>query len=237
MQHRTVHDVMSHQVATVRRETPFKAIAELLAERDISAVPVVDDSGRVVGVVSEEDLLRKESGQPDPDRLNPSLWMRPSDRRRAQAETADALMTRTVFTACPHWSLVEAAQMMDRHHVKRLPVLDESDRLVGIVSRSDLLRVFLRTDRAIRGEIVTEVLEHTMMIDPAAISVSVSDGVVTMRGQVERKSMIPIVERLCRAVDGVVALHPQLSYAFDDTRIDLDPPLVRGVMQPQRHTR
>ncbi|MEY9877558.1 CBS-domain-containing membrane protein [Streptacidiphilus sp. MAP12-33] len=234
MQHRTVGDVMTHQVATVRRDTSFKAVAELLAERDVSAVPVVDDADRVLGVVSEGDLLRKESGQPDPDGHTPALWMSPGNRKRSHAENAAGLMSRTVFTARPEWSVVEAARMMDRHHVKRLPVVDETDRLVGIVSRSDLLRVFLRNDRAIRGEIIAEVLQRVMMIEPATVSVEVKDGVVTMRGQLERKSMIPIVERLCRSVDGVVALHAQLSFAFDDTHQDLEPPIVRGVMQPQR---
>jgi CBS-domain-containing membrane protein len=233
MQHRTVSDVMTHQVATVRRDTSYKAIATLLAERDVSAVPVVDDAHRVVGVVSEGDLLRKESGQPDPEGHTPSLWMSPSNRKRVRAENAGGLMSRTVFTARPEWSVAEAARMMDRHHIKRLPVVDETDRLVGIVSRSDLLRVFLRADRAIREEVVSDVLRHTMLIDPATLSVEVDDGVVTIRGQLERKSMIPIVERLCRSVDGVVALHATLTFAFDDTRTDLESPAVQGVMRPQ----
>ncbi|RAG86817.1 inosine-5'-monophosphate dehydrogenase [Streptacidiphilus pinicola] len=234
MQHRTVSDVMTHQVATVRRDAPFKAVAELLAERDVSAVPVVDDAHRVVGVVSEGDLLRKESGQPDPEGHTPSLWMSPSNRKRARAENAEGLMSHTVFSARPEWSVVEAARMMDRHHVKRLPVVDETDRLVGIVSRSDLLRVFLRDDRAIRGEIISEVLQRVMLIEPATVSVEVKDGVVSLQGQLERKSLIPITERLCRSVDGVVGLRSRLTFAFDDTHTDLEPPVVRGVMQPQR---
>ena len=124
--------------------------------------------------------------------------------------------------------------MMDRHQVKRLPVVDETDKLVGIVSRSDLLRVFLRNDRAIRGEITTEVLRRTMLIDPATVSVDVADGVVTLRGRLECKSMIPIVERLCRSVDGVVALYSRLTFAFDDTHVNPGPPVVGGVMQPHR---
>jgi CBS-domain-containing membrane protein len=233
MQHRTVSDVMTHHVVTVRRDASYKAIATLLAERDVSAVPVVDDAHRVVGVVSEGDLLRKESGRPDPDGHTPSLWMSPGNRARVRAENAAGLMSRTVFTARPEWSVAEAARMMDRHHVKRLPVVDETDRLVGIVSRSDLLRVFLRADRAIREEVVADVLRHTMAIDPATLSVEVEDGVVTMRGQLERKSLIPIVERLCRSVDGVVALHATLTFAFDDTRTDLESPAVQAVMRPQ----
>ncbi|WP_042365666.1 CBS domain-containing protein [Streptacidiphilus neutrinimicus] len=220
MQHRTVSDVMTHDVASVRSDASYKAVTALLAERDVSAVPVVDDAHRVIGVVSEADLLRKESGQPDPAGHTPSLWMSPGNRKRAQAEDAQGLMSRTVFTARPQWSVVEAARMMDRHHVKRLPVVDETDRLVGIVSRSDLLRVFLRADRAIREEVVRDVLRRTMVIDPATLWVDVADGVVTLRGQLERKSMIPIVERLCRSVDGVVAVHARLTFAFDDTRTD-----------------
>ncbi|WP_042431518.1 CBS domain-containing protein [Streptacidiphilus anmyonensis] len=233
MEHRTVGDVMTHHVATVRRDTSYKALAALLAEHDVSAVPVVDDAHRVLGVVSEGDLLRKESGQPDPEGHTPSVWMSPSNRKRVRAEDASGLMSRTVFTARPQWSVVEAARMMDRHHVKRLPVVDETDRLVGIVSRSDLLRVFLRADRAIREEVVRDVLRRTLLIDPATLWVDVEDGVVTLRGQLERKSMIPIVERLCRSVDGVVAVHAGLTFAFDDTRTDLEPPAVRPVTQPR----
>jgi CBS domain-containing protein len=234
MRHRTVQDVMTHQVLTVRRDTPFKSVAALLARNDVSAVPVVDTDRRPVGIVSEADLLRKESAQPDPEGRSAGVWMAPRDLRRAEAETAGELMTATLFTARPEWSLVEAAKMMDRHHIKRLPVIDEAGRLCGIVSRSDLIRVFLRPDGAIRQEIVHHVLERTLFMAPNAVQVEVSDGVVTLRGMVGRQTTVPIAVRLCRSVDGVVAVHDQLRYSFDDRRVDLGlDPVHGGAGTPQ----
>ncbi|TDT97377.1 CBS domain protein [Streptomyces sp. 846.5] len=235
MRHRTVQDVMTHQVVTAHRDTPFKAVAALLARNDVSAVPVVDPRQHPIGIVSEGDLLRKESALPDPRGHAASVWMRPRDRKRAEAETAETLMTSTVFAARPEWSLVEAARMMDRHHVKRLPVIDEAGVLVGIVSRSDLIRVFLRPDGAIRQEIVHDVLNQTLLIPLTDVQVEVRDGVVTLRGTVERQTLVPVVVRLCRSVDGVVAVHDQLRYTFDDRRVDLGPDQVHGVIRTPHH--
>jgi CBS domain-containing protein len=235
MRHRTVQDVMTHQVVTAHRDTPFKAVAALLARNDVSAVPVVDAQQRPIGIISEADLLRKESAQPDPNGHASGVWMRPRDRKRAEAETAESLMTSTVFAARPDWSLVEAARMMDRHHVKRLPVIDGSGVLAGIVSRGDILRVFLRPDGAIRQEIVHEVLEQTLLIAPTDVQVEVRDGVVTLRGTLERQTLVPVAVRMCRSVDGVVAVHDQLRYTFDDRRVDLGPAPVQGIVHTPHH--
>ena len=216
MLHRTVQDVMTHEVATVRRDTPFKTIAQLLAKNDVTAVPVVDGQYRPIGIVSDSDLLRKEQVQPEPEDRSPVPWLHPRDRARAEAETAADLMNTQVFTARPEWSVVEAARTMDHHHVKRLPVVGDTGTLVGIVSRGDLLQVFLRHDTAIREEIAHDVLQHTLHLAPDAVQVDVQDGIVTLRGEVRRKSTLPVVLRLCRTVDGVVAVHNQLRYAFDD---------------------
>lgn len=215
MQHRTVQQVMTHPVVTVRPETPFKAVAQLLARNDVSAVPVVDSRYHPIGIVSEADLLRKEASQPEPDD-RPLLWAPPVDPRRAEAENAEGLMTSALLTARPGWSLVEAARVMDHNQVKRLPVVDEAGVLVGIVSRSDLLQVFLRPDRAIHEEIVRDVLRDTLRLAPGTVHVEVREGVVTLRGLVERHSVAAVAVRLCRSVDGVVAVHDQLSFTFDD---------------------
>ena len=213
MQHRTVQDVMTHEVVTVRRDTPFKTVARLLAGSEVTAVPVVDGERRPIGIVSDSDLLCKEQVQPEPDDRSPVPWLHPRDRGRAEAETAEGLMSTLVFTARPEWSVVEAARTMDRNHVKRLPVVDETGVLVGVVSRGDLLRVFLRHDTAIREEIVHDVLEHTLRLAPGAVRVEVLDGVVTLRGDVARAGTLPVVLRLCRTVDGVVAVHDRISPA------------------------
>ena len=229
MLHRTVQDVMTQEVATVRRDTPFKTIAQLLAGNDVTAVPVVDAQHRPIGIVSDSDLLRKEQVQPEPEGRSPIPWLHPRDRARAEAETAEGLMSTQVCTARPEWSVVEAARTMDHQHVKRLPVVDDTGTLVGIVSRGDLLRVFLRHDTAIREEIVHDVLQHTLYLAPDAVRVDVLDGVVTLRGEVQRKSTLPIVLRLCRTVDGVVAVHNQLRYTFDDAG-EVEPAKVHGIL-------
>ncbi|MFF8537950.1 CBS domain-containing protein [Streptomyces sp. NPDC015532] len=217
MRHRTVGDLMTTSVVKVRQDTGFKEIAKLLAEYDITAVPVVDDDERVVGVVSEADLLRKEAAQLDPAGLLPTLRPGPDDRAKAEATTAEGLMNGPAVTARPQWTAVEAAQVMERHHVKRLPVVDEADRLVGLVSRADLLRVFLRGDSAIREEISGEVLLHTLGVAPGAITVRVVGGRVSLKGTVERRSLVPVVVRLCQSVDGVVDVSAELHHHLDDT--------------------
>lgn len=229
MRHRMVSDLMTSSVVRVRPDTGFKEIAKLLAEYDITAVPVVDDDDRPVGVVSEADLLRtdllrKEAAQLDPAGRLPVPHPKPAARSKAEAATAAAgLMNSPAVTARPRWTVVDAAQVMERHRVKRLPVVDEADRLVGLVSRADPLRVFLRGDRAIREEIDADLLPRTLGIAPDAILVRVVDGRVTLRGTVERKSLVPVVVRLCGGVDAVVDVSADLDHRIDDTDTSADP--------------
>ncbi|PBC67608.1 BON domain-containing protein [Streptomyces sp. TLI_235] len=224
MQHRSVHDLMTREVVTARPDTPFKSVVALFHRNDITAVPVLDDEDRPVGMVSEADLMRKEAVLPDPEGHTAGRWLPPKDRARAEAETAGGLMTSPAITARTGWSVPEAARQMDKHKVKRLPVVDEAGRLVGIVSRRDLLEVFLRHDVAIREEIVHDVLGEILRTSPEDVRVTVQDGVVTVAGRLPRRSLIPIAEQLCRAVDGVVAVHQTLDWAEDDTEAGLEHP-------------
>lgn len=224
MQHRSVNDVMTREVVTARPDTPFKEVAALFHRNDITAIPVLDEEGRPLGMVSEADLIRKEAVLPDPEGRSPGHWLDAKDRARAEAETAGGLMTSPAVTARAGWSVPEAARVMDRHKVKRLPVVDEIGRLVGIVSRRDLLQVFLRHDAAIREEINHDVLGQTLWLAPGAVRVAVHEGVVTLTGRLPRRSLIPIAERLCRAVDGVVAVHHTLDWTEDDTSPHLEHP-------------
>ncbi|MGV9249843.1 CBS domain-containing protein [Streptomyces sp. NPDC003697] len=204
MLHRLVGDLMTSAVVSVRRDTSFKDIAEHLAEHDITAVPVVDDQGRPVGVVSEADLLWKQESQADPGGRLAAAHLPPAERAKAHALTAEGLMTAPAVTARPQWSVVEAARAMARHHVKRLPVIDDAGRLVGIVSRTDLLRVFLRRDLTIGEEITRDVLTRTLGLAPGTVTVQVTDGRVTLGGTVPQENLIPIAVRLSESVDGVV---------------------------------
>lgn len=217
MWHRNVSDLMTTPVVSARPDTPFKEVAKLLAEHDVTALPVVDHGNRPVGVVSEADLLRKAAGQPDPADIMPAPYASPADRAKAEAITAGELMTSPAVTARPEWTVVEAARTMEQHRVKRLPVVDEVGCLVGVLSRSDLLRVFLRQDRAIRDEITSEVLGHALRLSPLAVTVHVVDGRVALEGTIERRSLIPVLVALCNGVDGVVDVREHLRYHEDDS--------------------
>jgi len=216
MRHRIVGELMTPAVVHVRPDTGFKEIAALLAEHDITSVPVVDDQDRPLGLVSEADLLLNEAAEEDPAGLLLTPHLSARDRARSQATTAEGLMTSPAVCARPEWTVVEAARLMQRRHLKRLPVVDDAGRLVGIVSRSDLLRVFLRRDQAIREELRGDVLARTMGISPDALEVQVHDGRVTLSGTVDHRSLLPVVERLCRGVDGVIAVTNHLDYRTDD---------------------
>ncbi|MEV6246751.1 CBS domain-containing protein [Streptomyces sp. NPDC051742] len=224
MQHRTVFEVMTHDVVTAAPQTPFKQIARLFADHDVSAVPVVDPDRRLLGVVSEADLLRATAELPDLEGRSAGVRFLSRERGLPDAETAAQLMTSPAITAQPNWNLVETARTMHRKGVKRLPVTDETGRLVGIISRADLLRPFLRGDTAIRDEIEHDVLGETLRLAPDTIRVTVDDGVVTLTGRVDERADVPVIMRLCRSVDGVVALHESIEYAYDNLALDVEPP-------------
>ncbi|MEV6592946.1 CBS domain-containing protein [Streptomyces acidicola] len=216
MHHRTVAELMTRDVVRARRDLTFKEIVKLLTDHDVTAVPVVDELDRPLGVVSEVDLLRKSADQAAPSGLTPVPDLQAWERAKAEGARAEELMSAPAVCARPDWTVVEAARLMEVRQVKRLPVVDEADRLLGIVSRSDLLRIFLRRDDAIHDEITQDVLRRTMGLDPSQLTVQVRDGRVDLHGSVEFRSLIPIIEQLCRSVDGVVSVTGHLTYPTDD---------------------
>jgi CBS domain-containing protein len=215
--HSLVKDLMTTQVVTVGPATPFKELVARLAEHRVSAVPVVDDAGLVLGVVSEADLLLKEEF-PDPDADVPLIWTK---RRRAEHDKAAAavardLMTVAVVSIAPDATVAEAARRLHTANVKRLPVVDRQGRLLGIISRSDLLKVFNRPDEAIRREIIDDVIVGEFMMDPERFFIQVHQGVAVLEGRVEQRSLIPWLVRAVRGVEGVVRVEDRLSYDVDD---------------------
>jgi CBS domain-containing protein len=212
-----VKDLMTTQVVTVGPATPFKEIVARLAEQRVSAVPVVDDGGLVLGVVSEADLLLKEEF-PDPDQDIPLFWTkrRRLERDKAAASTARDLMSVALVSISPDATVAEAARRMHCANIKRLPVIGQGGRLVGIISRGDLLRVFNRPDRSIRREIMDEVIVGEFMMDPNRFFIHVDDGVVVLQGRVERRSLIPYLVRAVHGVEGVVRVETRLTSDIDD---------------------
>ncbi len=215
---RKVADVMTRTVVSANAFTPFKDIVRLMQEYRVSAVPVVDEDGRIMGIVSEGDLILKEDPglEGEPHLLEGVRRRR--DRSKAAGILAAEVMSSPALTVSPDDSLGGAARLMHRKGVKRLPVVDpRTGAILGIVSRTDLLKVFLREDAEIEAEIVEDVVRRTLWIDPDTIRTVVRDGVVTLEGQVERRSLIPVLERLVLAIDGVVAVESRLTFLDDDT--------------------
>jgi CBS domain-containing protein len=224
--HRTVSDVMTRTVVSVDAFTPFKDIVRRMQEYRVSAVPVVDEDQRVLGIVSEGDLILKE----DPDLEGEAHLFegvhRRHDRSKAAGLIASEVMSAPAVTIAPDGTLGEAARLMHRRAVKRLPVVDpDGGVIVGIVSRTDLLKVYLREDGEIAREVREDVIRRTLWIDPDTIRVVVRDGVVTIEGQVERRSLIPVLDRLVLSTEGVVAFQSYVSYLTDDTAPPSDIPL------------
>lgn len=211
-----VSDVMTTPVVSVRADTGYKQIADLLVVHGVSAVPVVDADGVVRGVVSEADLLPKLNY---PDRLvtHPLLSRRRhAAARRATGDTAGDLMTGPAITIGPAAPVARAARLMEAGRVKRLPVVDDAGRLIGIVSRRDLVRLYARPDEAIRDDVVKDVLQG-LWIEPSTVDVRVSAGVVHLSGRLDRISTVQILIRATRAVPGVVDVSDQLTGEVDDT--------------------
>jgi CBS domain-containing protein len=218
---RKVGTVMTREVVTVNEQAPFSELVRLMAVHKISALPVVTDTGWVVGIVSEADLLRKEEYQQVYDGES---WLERRRQRVARAKAAgrraDEVMSAPAITIDPDATVPMAAKLMARHRIKRLPVVDDQHRLVGIVSRADLLRLFLRDDEEIRREVIEQVLLRGLWIDPTTVTVGVRDGIVTLAGQLERKSLVPAAVHLTRTVPGVVDVVDRLSFAWDDDRVE-----------------
>lgn len=214
-----VAHLMTTPVVTVRRDTPFKEVAARIRAARVSAVPVIDDRGRVVGTVSAGDLLSSTSR---PGRC-PVLRRSRRERARSGAVDAGTVMTSPAVTVRSDAAAGEAGRLMCRHRALSLPVVDSAGRLIGIVSRGDVLGRFLRPDAAIRREIVLEVISRDFALDPQALSVVVSDGVVTLRGYAESDAVGRYLAEAVRTVDGVVAVRNQLGrshqqrYAWEGT--------------------
>lgn len=199
-----VQDVMTTQVVTVSPDATYHEAVRLMTGNKVNALPVVNRHGQVAGMVSEADLLRKQ--ERNFGRFGTGLPRR-TRRERAQAEgsTAGELMTSPVITIHPTAPLGAAARLMNGHNIRRLPVVDHSGKLIGIVSRRDLLSVFLRPDEEITAE-VRHVLSTILLDDGDAVSVATRHGVVTLSGTLASKDLIPLAVRLASDVDGVVSV-------------------------------
>ncbi|NEE05421.1 CBS domain-containing protein [Streptomyces sp. SID7499] len=235
MKHSKVGALMTSDVVRAEYGTPFKEVARLLAEHRISGLPVVDDDEKVLGVISETDLMTRQAdapGPPEPHHRFQWLGWTPGSRARrtkARARTAGRLMSSPAITVHSDATVVEAARVMARRRVERLPVVDDEERLVGIVTRRDLLQVFLRPDPEILASVRNDVLVRALWLTPYAVDVDVHEGVVTLTGQLERRSECATAVEMCRQTDGVVAVVDHLTHRFDDSWRQPDEPAPEAI--------
>ena len=214
-----VEEIMTRDVVTIGPETPLRDVARILVERGISGVPVCDAERRVLGVVSEGDILYKEHDPAQP-RRGPLGWLAYGATTRglakAAARTAGEAMTAPAITVSRHRPVSEAARLMTEHRVNRLPVV-KGDALVGIVTRADLVRAFTRPDADIAQEIRRDVVRRALWLDPASVQIAVERGAVTLSGELDGRSDAVVLERLVARVPGVVSVRSKVTWREDDT--------------------
>ena len=202
---------MTASVVAVREDADFKEMVTAMRSRRISAFPVLDAADRVIGVVSESDLLVKEATPGPPPGLTRLAWML-KERSKATGVTAAEVMTKPAVTVRENVPVAEAARLMQSRRVKQLPVVDDDGRLRGIVSRADVLSVFERPDAEIRDEVVKGIVVAEFGLDPELLAVTVRSGIVTVTGSVDTRAEALGLLGAVRHAEGVVGVRDRLSY-------------------------
>ena len=198
-----VLDLMTTEVIKVSPSTPIKEAAQLMFRHRVSGLPVVDDDGTLGGIITEADFLRLEVARGEADDPAP-------------IETVGEVMSSGVVTIGPEEGLAEAAKIMVVQDGKRLPVVDDEERLLGIISRLDIVAVFTRPDEIIEDEIKEDLVRRVLFVDPDAIDVAVKGGVVTFSGEIGTRNEARLLEELARRLDGVMRVDNQLTWRLDD---------------------
>ncbi len=213
-----VEELMSRDVVTVTPEASLKEVAQLLVEHGISGLPVCDAQGRVVGVISEGDILYKERGRVE-RRGRLARLLAPARRgelAKAQARTAGEAMSAPAITIGPERPAAAAARLMVERQVNRLPVVGGDGSLVGIITRADLVRAFNRSDEEIATEIREQILRRILWVEPDSFQVSVRGGEVELAGELETEADLSVLLKLVQKVPGVVAVRSAVSHRLEE---------------------
>ncbi len=212
-----VEDVMTREVATVHPDTPLRDVARLLVERAVSGVPVVDDAGAVVGIVSEADVMAKERAEPQRASALARWLHRDAEREqlRFEARVAGEAMTSPAITTAPYAPITSAAEQMAAQAVNRLPVIS-GDKLVGIVTRADLVRAFARSEQDVAQDVRAQLeFQRALIRDGGGVEVTVEAGEVTLSGQMRRRTNAEALSRIIRHVPGVINVRSELTWSED----------------------
>lgn len=213
-----IKELMTRRVVSVRPEASLKEVGARLLMHGISGMPVCDEDGRVVGVISEADILHKERGRSE--RSGGLLsWFAESRAQavKSEARTAGEAMTAPAITIAPGSPAAAAARLMVEKRINRLPVVRQDGRLVGIVTRADLVRAFTRSDAAIADEIRKDVLDRALWVEPHAIEITVRDGEVELAGELETSTDVLVLEKLVEGIPGVVSVRSSVTHRVHDS--------------------
>ena len=221
-----VRDIMTTDPVKVTADTRLREAARLMVRHRVSGLPVVDEGGKLIGILSEGDFIRREAGRDRPHGVSLlDAVFGEGELQPVGAETVAEIMTRSVVTITQEATVGEAARVMGRRNVKRLPVVDLEGELIGIVSRADVVGAFTKPDDVIEDEVREDLIRRLLFLDPELVEVSVSDGVVTLEGELENRTEAHLLEELSRRIAGVVRVESRLLYKVDDRKLERDYPL------------
>lgn len=224
-----VEDLMTADVITVGPKASLKEAARRMISAGVSGLIVTTDDGTLEGVITEADYVKNESGRRAAKRAGLLRWFSHEEEFPSRERVVEDVMTADVVSIAPDADHAEAARIMRKAGVKRLPVVDADDRLVGIISRSDIMRAFARPDADIIEEITDEVMHRVLWIDPRKVRLTSEDGNVAMSGQLETRSDVTLLQDMARRVDGVVSVKSDLTWEVDNTKVEMVSPPAEGV--------
>lgn len=226
-----VNELMTSEVITVDGEASLKEAARRMISAGVSGLVVTDKSGGPSGVITEADFVKNESDRRSSKRARLLRWLTPDQDMPTFERTVADVMTSELVTITPDADHAEAARLMRKCQIKRLPVVDENQALVGILSRSDIMRAFVRPDDAIIDELQERVMRQVLWIDPRKVDVHVVEGNVVLEGHLETRADADLLEELAGRLDGVVSVKNRLSWEIDNTELEMTSP------PPSMHTR
>jgi len=217
-------ELMTTDVITVGPDAPLKEAARRMIEARVSGLPVTDDDGVLIGVITEADFVASEAGRRAPKRAGLLRhWLKDESPPTGARHVGD-VMTTEVTTLTPEADHAEAARTMLKAGIKRIPIVDGSGGLRGIVSRSDILRAFTRSDSSIIDEIVDHVIKEVLWIDPKVVSVTCEEGNVVLSGRLETRSDAQLLAELTNRLDGVASVENHLTWSYDNTKLEIIQP-------------
>ena len=218
-------ELMTRDVITIGPEASLKEAARRMLEAGVSGLPVTDDEGQLIGIITEADFVKHEA---DRDRTTRAgllrWWIHDDEGVRSEPRTVGDMMTSPVVTVAPDEQHSQTARVLMKSKIKRAPVLHEG-RLVGLISRSDLLRSFVRSDRAILDEIKDDVMKRILWIEPESIEVNCVEGNVTFDGMLGTRSDAELLVTLTQRLDGVASVRSHLTWELDNTRVERASPV------------